>query len=126
MTRRTPMAKAIATGRVLHDPKRFSGRNEPLANGPLGVPPDWLKQPAAEAWEAFDDELPWLNRSHRCIVAIASIARAELATGSADIKMLNLLRQCLGQLGASPADASKITLPDDDDGDSEDPSKKYF
>jgi hypothetical protein len=69
--------------------------------------------------------LPWLNRSHRCIVGIASIARAELTAGNADIKMLALLRQCLGQLGATPADASKITLPDEDD-EVEDPSSKYF
>ena len=124
MTRRTPMAKAIATGRVLHDPKRFTGRNEPESNGPLGPPPAWLKKAAADAWEAFDDELPWLNMSHRCIVGIASIARAELAAGCADTKMLNLLRQCLGQLGATPSDASKITLPNDED--ERDPSDKYF
>jgi hypothetical protein len=83
-----------------------------------------LKKPAADAWEAFDDELPWLNRSHRCIVGIASIARSELAAGCADTKMLNLLRQCLGQMGATPADASKITMPDD--GAPEDISEKYF
>jgi KaiC/GvpD/RAD55 family RecA-like ATPase len=69
--------------------------------------------------------LPWLNRSHRCIVGIASIARADHEAGCADIKMLNLLRQCLGQLGASPADASKITMPDDDE-TPDDPAAKYF
>jgi len=117
------MAKAIATGRVLHDPKRFLGRNEPASTGPLGPPPAWLKKAAADAWEAFDDELPWLNRSHRCIVGIASIARAELASGCADTKMLNLLRQCLGQMGATPSDASKVKVPEEDDPD---PSDKYF
>jgi hypothetical protein len=76
---RVPRAKAVATGRVLHDPKRFANRKEPESAGPLGPPPVWLKKPAADAWESFDDELPWLNRSHRCIVGIASIARAELA-----------------------------------------------
>jgi hypothetical protein len=116
------MAKAIATGRVLHDPKRFTGRNEPESNGPLGPPPAWLKKAAGDAWAEFDAELPWLNRSHRCLVGIASIARAELAAGGADTKMLNLLRQCLGQLGATPADAAKITLPND----GEDPADKYF
>jgi hypothetical protein len=124
MTRRTPLGKAIATGRTLHDPKRFSGRNEPAPNGPLGPPPAWLKKAAADEWQAFDDELPWLNRSHRCIVGIASIARAELASGCADIRMLNLLRQCLGQLGATPADASKITMPEEEA--PEDSSAKYF
>jgi hypothetical protein len=109
---------------VLHDPKRFSGRNEPPADGPLGAPPHWLKEPAAEAWREFENELPWLNRSHRCIVAIASIARAELAAGCADVKVLTLLRQCLGQLGATPSDASKITMPDEEAPD--DPADKYF
>ncbi|WP_082077131.1 hypothetical protein [Bradyrhizobium sp. LTSPM299] len=124
MTRRTPLAKAIATGRVLHDPKRFANRKEPESTGPLGPPPAWLKEPAADAWESFADELPWLNRSHRCIVGIASTARAELAAGCADTRMLNLLRQCLGQLGATPADSSKVTLPGEES--PEDPSDKYF
>jgi hypothetical protein len=120
---RTPLAKAKATGQILQNPQRFKGRNEPESNGPLGPPPAWLKKAAAEAWEAFDDELPWLNRSHRCLVGIASIARAELASSCADTRMLNLLRQCLGQMGATPADASKVTLPDEEDAD---PSDKYF
>jgi hypothetical protein len=124
MTNWTLMAKAIATGRVLHDPKRFTGRNEPESNGPLGPPPAWLKKAAADAWEAFDDELPWLNRSHLCIVGIASIARAELAAGCADTKMLILLRQCLGSMGATPSDASKVKVHDDAEPD--DPADKYF
>jgi hypothetical protein len=123
MTRRTPMARAIATGRVLHDPKRFAGRNEPESTGPLGPPPAWLKTAAADAWTDFDDELPWLNRSHRCIVEIASIARADLASGCADARMAILLRQCLGQMGATPADASKVAMPEDK---VEDPLAKYF
>jgi hypothetical protein len=121
---RTPLAKAKATGQDIIHATRFKNRNEPESNGPLGPPPAWLKKPAADAWEAFDDELPWLNRSHRCIVGIASIARAELAAGCADTRMLNLLRQCLGQMAATPADSSKITLPDDSE--PEDPSEKYF
>jgi hypothetical protein len=38
--------------------------------------------------------------------------------------MLTLLRQCLGQMGATPADASKIQIPEDETRD--DPSAKYF
>jgi hypothetical protein len=122
---RVPMAKAIATGRVLHDRKRFANRKEPESTGPLGPPPAWLKTPAADAWESFSDELPWLNRSHRCLTAIASIARAELATGCADTRMLTLLRQCLGSMGATPADVSKITMPGGEE-TAIDPADKYF
>jgi hypothetical protein len=35
------------------------------------------------------------------------------------IQSMNLLKQCLGQLGATPADASKITIPEEDDQDDE-------
>jgi hypothetical protein len=120
---RTPLAKAKATGQDIIHSTRFANRKEPESAGPLGPPPAWLKKPAADAWEAFDDELPWLNRSHRCIVGIASVARAELAAGCADTRMLNLLRQCLGQLGATPADSTKVTLPEETTAD---PSDKYF
>jgi hypothetical protein len=33
---RVPMAKAVATGRVLHDRKRFANRNEPGTPAHLG------------------------------------------------------------------------------------------
>jgi hypothetical protein len=84
------------------------------------------KKEQLDAWETFSDELPWLNRSHRALVEIASIARADLISGGPDlnVRSLNLLRQCLGQMGATPADASKVTLPDEDD--DADPSDKYF
>jgi hypothetical protein len=123
---RTPLAKAKATGRVQHDPKRFAGRNEPGSNGPLGTPPAWMKKKEQlEAWETFADELPWLNRSHRALVGIAAEIRGRLIAGEeVSVQFLNLLRQCLGQMGATPADASKVSMPDDDE--IEDPSAKYF
>jgi hypothetical protein len=51
----------------------------------------------------FADELPWLNQSHRALVGIASGIRAKLMSGE-DISVngLNLLRLCLGQMGATP------------------------
>lgn len=36
------------------------------------------------------------------------------------VQALNLLRQCLGQMGATPADASKITVADDEEDDTDD------
>jgi hypothetical protein len=104
---RTPLAKAKATGQDIIHSTRFANRKEPESAGPLGPPPAWLKNPAADAWESW----------------IASVARAELAAGCADTRMLNLLRQCLGQLGATPADSTKVTLPEETTAD---PSDKYF
>lgn len=124
---RTPLAKATATGRVLHDQKRFKNRKEPPSKGPLGKPPKWMKSPTQiEAWDTFADELPWLNHSHRALVGIASDIRGRLIAGEdVSVNGLNLLRLCISQMGGSPVDASKVSMPSDDD-DSDDPSKKYF
>ena len=59
------------------------------------------------------------------LVGIAAVARADLMAGAEfDVRKANLLRQCLGQMGATPADASKIAMPDEDA--PEDPADKYF
>jgi hypothetical protein len=124
--RRTPTAKAIATGRFLHDKKRFANRKEPGFTGHLGPPPHWLKSKhQRDSWETFRIEIPWLQKSHRALVGIAAVMRADLmAGGEFDVRKANLLRQCLGQMGATPSDASKITMPDEEV--PEDPSAKYF
>jgi hypothetical protein len=124
---RTPLAKATATGRTLHDPKRYKDRCEPPSRGPLGKPPKWMKRPTQiDAWNTFADELPWLNKSHRSLVAIASDIRGRLVAGEElSVNSMNLLRLTLGQMGATPVDSSKITLPEDEDNE-DDPADKYF
>lgn len=60
------------------------------------------------AWDTMAAEVPWLNRSHRALVEIAAYIRGRLVAGEdVGVQALNLLRQCLGQMGATPADASK-------------------
>lgn len=91
---------------------------------PLGKPPGWMSAAQTRMWKTFEAEMPWLNGSHRAIVEIAVTIRSDLATGElVGATRLNLLRQCLGQLGATPADASKVTLPDADE---EDPDDRFF
>jgi hypothetical protein len=123
---RVPMAKAISTGRVLHDRKRFANRNEPDHTGPLGPPPVWMTNKRQKAaWERFRAEIPWLQKAHRCLTVIACVVHADLVSGGDfDVRKANLLRQCLGQMGATPVDASKITMPDEDVPD--DSAAKYF
>lgn len=78
---------------------------------------------AATAWRELADELPWLNSSHRGILEITSILRAQMARQRLCTSALNLLRLCLGQLGASPAAARFASSPCDNP---EDPTDQYF
>jgi hypothetical protein len=77
-----------------------------------------------EAWNTFTEELPWLNRSHRALVSIACDIRGRLIAGEdVGVKAQNLLRQCLGSMGATPADSSKVKMPEEK---IDDPADKYF
>ena len=118
--------KAEITGRVARNPNRYKDRKEPTGLGPLGNPPAWIKTPSQkEAWKTFEKELPWLNQSHRVLVGIAaSILGRQVAGEEVGTKALSLLRQCLNSMGATPADASKVKMPVDDEPD--DPAAKYF
>ena len=118
---RTPRAKAAVSGADKKNPQRFRKRNEPKANGPLGDPPEWMGGEQRVVWRDFQRELPWLNESHRALMEIACTVRARLAAGEdVGVQALNLLRQCLGQMGATPSDASKVSIPDDGDKDPDD------
>ena len=113
---RTPRAKAAVEARDKKDPQRFKNRKEPTSAGELGDPPEWMGGEQRLAWRTFQKEIPWLNGSHRGLVEIATIIRARLTAGEeVGIQALNLLRQCLGSMGATPSDASKVSLPDDDE-----------
>ncbi|MDH2341541.1 hypothetical protein [Bradyrhizobium sp. SSUT77] len=123
---RVPLTKARATGRTLKNPKRFSGRKEPNGLGPLGKPPKWLCKPhEQEAWDTLAADLPWLNRSHRTLVAMASgLLARQIGGEDVGVKALNLLRMMLNSMGGSPSDASKVMMPEEKD--PEDPAAKYF
>jgi hypothetical protein len=123
---RVPLLKAQTTGRVLRNPKRFKDRAEPPSGGPLGKPPKWLSKPhEREAWETLSNDLPWLNKSHRTLVALASgLLARQIAGGEVGVKAMNLLRMILGSMGATPSDASKVKMPEEQDDN--DPSTKYF
>lgn len=126
---RTPKAKAEITGRIAHDKKRFTGRNEPIVNDDLGPAFDWLTDTETnkqrEAWETIRKEVPWLNSSHRILVAEAATILGRMIAGQeVGVQALNLLRQCLGQMGATPADASKAgAKPNDDE---KEPGAEFF
>lgn len=115
---RLPRAKAELEGRDKINAGRFKNRKEPTPKGELGDPPEWMGGEQRSVWKTFQNEIPWLTHSHRGLVEIATFIRARLTAGEeCGVQALNLLRQCLGQMGATPSDASKVTLPDDDEED---------
>lgn len=120
---RSPLRKARVGGRDLKNPQRYRERSEPRVPGMLGPAPSWMTGEQRRAWAAFAAECPWLNASHRGLVEVAVPIRARLWAGEeVGVQALNLLRQCLGQMGATPADASKVTLGEDE----EDPDEVFF
>lgn len=119
---RTPIAKATVEARDKMNAGRFKDRKEPKANGPLGKPPIWIKDndenKAKSAWLLFEREIPWLTESHRMLVGMASNIQGRLMAGQdVGVQAMNLLRQMLGQMGATPADATKVTVSNDDEED---------
>ncbi|AZO54849.1 MULTISPECIES: hypothetical protein [unclassified Mesorhizobium] len=117
---RTPRAKAAVEASDKKNPQRFAARKEPKTNGPLGVPPKWIADTdtskAKSAWQLFAKELPWLNESHRTLIGMAANIQGRIMAGQeVGVQAMNLLRQMLGQMGATPADATKISVADDEE-----------
>ncbi|WP_244490962.1 hypothetical protein [Paramesorhizobium deserti] len=98
------------TGAINKNPQRYRNRAEPLVTEPLGKPPKWLQAAEIDAWNDFASRLPWLNKSHRCITGIASVLSARMARGTLGVPGMQLLRQCLGQMCATPVSAAKVSM----------------
>lgn len=111
---RTPVAKAKVTGAAAKDPQRHRDRKEP-ASRPLGDPSTFLDEHGRQAWEAYRRELPWLMESDRSLIEVACSVRGKLLSGGdVGVQALSMLQSILSKLGGSPADRSKVAVPDDD------------
>jgi hypothetical protein len=119
------VAKAQITGAAVVHPERHRDRIEPAAGRTLGAAPDWFDGNQAAVWEGFKRELPWLTEADRAVVEIAATLRSQFKANPAEFgaTKLNLLRLALAQMGATPADRSKITVPD---GDEQDPDDEFY
>lgn len=118
--RRNPLEKARLTGAVAKNPQRYRARSEPPSDGDVGAPPDHLPASAKKQWRQFADELPWLRRSDRALLASASLLRARLHdhTEPLPAAFMREMRATLSALGATPVDRQRIgwtSLADDDD-----------
>lgn len=122
---RTPRAKAKATGADIAHKERFADRVEPTGLADVGEPFAWLSDNAKQGWREIASEVPWLNSSHRGFLAIAANIRGRMIAGDdVGVQAMNLLRQCYGQMGATPADASKAGVTPGDE--QEDPAERHF
>ncbi len=115
---RTPKAAAELTGVAAKKRKKFEARVEPKADGPIGDAPAWLEDTETNkqrsAWDLFKKEIPWLTENDRMLVQMAATIQGRfMAKQEVGIQAMNMLRQMLAQMGATPADRSKVALPDD-------------
>jgi hypothetical protein len=122
---RTPALKAAVTGAAAKNPSRHAGRREPAGLPPLGEPFDYMGGEERAAWALFARELPWLNASHRALVEVAVSFRSRLMKGEPlGVTALNAYQVVLSKLAATPVDATRVTLPVDDQQD--ETEARYF
>src|SRR5262249_37712288 len=104
-----PKELARITGRTVTNPARFRERPDP-SSGPLGDAPSWMTSEQRAVWTQFSVECPWLRRSDRALVEIASVLRTKLVHGEVlAVGAMTQLRLCLLAMGGSPCDRSRIS-----------------
>lgn len=126
--RKKPHALAQITGAAMKNPQRYRDSDPGASLPPLGEPPAWLPEgdasKAQTAWREISGLAPWLNRSHRGLTAIAATVLGRIIAGKdVGVQALNLLRQCLGSMGLTPADAHRVAMPA---AVTVDPASQYF
>lgn len=121
---RLPRAKAKITGASTKQKARFAERHEPIVADGVGDPPEWMNAQQGAVWKRMSSKIPWLNSSHGYLLGIAVYIQARLENGDeCGVQAMNLLRQALGQMGATPADASKAGVKPDE---SKEPGQEFF
>ena len=120
---RLPQAVAAATGAIVKNAGRFKDRRNPKVD-PLGPAPRGFTKEQREAWASFQSEMPWLGKSDRVVVEVASRLRAGMQTDPAfPISGFAQLRMCVSAMGGTPTDRTKVPTPDEDD---EDPAAQFI
>ena len=120
---RQPNARAKVTGADIKNPQRYRNRSNP-ATQPLGDPPAYLSKDAKAEWRTLAGEIPWLCRSDRQMVALTATLAAHIQKHpETPVAYYAEHRRQLCALGGSPADRSKINVPDDDE---QDPAAEFI
>jgi hypothetical protein len=85
----------------------------------VDLPPSWMTdEHQRKGWGEFRVEVPWLKERDSTLVAIACYIRGRMTRGEmVGIPMLNLLRLCLGSMGAVPTGKLSAPVVEDDPND---------
>lgn len=117
---RLPQAKAEATGAAIINAGRFKDRKAPKGTRPIGDPYTRMTPDQQVVWADLKADLPWLNSSHRTLLRLACILTVRLDDADVGVNQIQTLSAVLSKLGATPVDETKVSVPDDDDGEPED------
>lgn len=124
MSARKPKAAADVSGATLKNPARYRTSVGEKGARPIGPPYASMTPAQCEAWRMFVAELPWLNGSHRAILQLACILHARIDENpAAGVNVIQTYSAVLSKLGATPADAARVTVPDDGD---DNPADRFF
>lgn len=114
---RQPLGLAKVIGAVERSPGHYQGRKEPKVD-PVGEPPEELTDAEKQMWAVFVSEIPWLGRSDRTVLELACRLRVRLRQDfEMGVNAMAQLRMCLSAMGATPADRSKVSVPDEEEED---------
>lgn len=114
---RLPVDKARVTGKDERSPGRFEGRGKPVGTRPIGEPYSKMNEEEKAQWYEFARDLPWLNSSHRVILRVACRLTVALDGDDFGVSKAQALSSILSKLGATPADESRVSMPETDERD---------
>lgn len=121
---RLPEQVAKVSGAEIKDPQRFRSRKAPKVLS-LGPAPSRLTADQRVIWDEFNADFPWLGRSDRALVEVATnlLDQMRQLGPETPIALYAQMRMILGQMGGTPVDRSKVNAPDDEE---QDPADAYF
>ena len=122
---RTPLPIAEATGATEHNKKRYAGRKAaPVPEGPIGDPPSHFDDVDRDLWaEVIGMPAPGVLTSADRLLAEITVhllrrfRRIDYDDGPPIAPLtgveLGHLRACIGSMGCTPADRTRVTAGDD-------------
>ena len=109
---RKPTAVLELTGAFQKDPQR-KRPHEPKPTGSLGEPPVDFDEVLKALWQDLARMVPAgvLTNADRWLVELTCRTRQQVRKGTALAAERNLLLSCLSRMGLTPANRSKIAVP---------------